>query len=140
MKGVGNPSKKGKDLTSRERGKLKLREAEKHTGIDNQRKSDWKKALIDKPKYRQRLIDAARKKAKLESADNHRAEGTGENEWFTPAKCPVHSQRCNPRRSFLRNIMSGLPSEKRQPPPHTPEMAFRRLSEARRREGRLDES
>lgn len=34
--------------------------------------------------YRQRIIDAARLAAELKAKANHRAEGTGLNEWYTP--------------------------------------------------------
>lgn len=54
------------------------------TGIGPVQVSRWRKSLRDSEKYRERLILAARRKADLASAVNHRAEGTGDNEWFTP--------------------------------------------------------
>ncbi len=86
VKHVGSPAKKGQELIRQERGALTETEAEAQIQIKHQRVSDWKKLLKDIPKYRERQIVAAMKKAKVVSADNHRAEGTGENEWFTPAK------------------------------------------------------
>lgn len=69
-----------------ERGYLSTEVAEAQTGVTQQLVSRWRKRLQDKGKYRDRLVDAAYRKAELRSANNHRAEGTGENEWFTPAK------------------------------------------------------
>ena len=46
--------------------------------------SRWRTALKNLEAYRDRVATAARRKAALESEENHRAEGTGENEWFTP--------------------------------------------------------
>lgn len=54
------------------------------TDIDKRQVSRWRKSLRDADKYRERLILAARRKADLAAAANHRAEGSGENEWFTP--------------------------------------------------------
>jgi phage N-6-adenine-methyltransferase len=58
--------------------------AESATGISQQQVSRWRKHLKDPAKYREKLILAAFRKADLTPAENHRAEGTGENEWFTP--------------------------------------------------------
>lgn len=70
-----------------ERGdRYSLEDAEKLTGISHQQVSRWGKSLHDKAKYRAQLIAKARKAAQLDEADNHRAEGTGENEWYTPAQ------------------------------------------------------
>lgn len=57
--------------------------AEELTGISHQQVSRWRKALANRDKYRDKLYQAAWKKAMGEVA-NHRAEGTGENEWYTP--------------------------------------------------------
>ncbi len=67
------------ELSSREK-------AENQAGITQVQVSRWRKHLADKPKYRDRMILAAYRKADLKPAENHRGEGTGENEWFTPAK------------------------------------------------------
>lgn len=56
------------------------------SGISKQQVSRWRKALAKTDRYRAQLILAAYRKANLSPADNHRAEGTGENEWFTPAQ------------------------------------------------------
>jgi hypothetical protein len=60
-------------------------EAEERTGISQVQVSRWQTRLADEFKYRERQIQAAYRKADLERADNFRALGTGENEWFTPA-------------------------------------------------------
>lgn len=56
------------------------------TGIDKQQVSRWRKSLADIAKYKDKLITAACRKADLMPAENHRAEGTGDNQWFTPAQ------------------------------------------------------
>lgn len=61
-------------------------EAEKITGLRQPRVSDLGKRLKKEDKYRLKLLGASYKAALLDAADNHRAEGTGENEWFTPEK------------------------------------------------------
>jgi len=55
-------------------------------GSDKTRVSRWRTALKNLETYREKVVAAARRKADLEAAENHRAEGTGENEWFTPAE------------------------------------------------------
>jgi phage N-6-adenine-methyltransferase len=59
-------------------------QADALTGIDKVQVSRWRKRLGDEAKYRDQQIQAAYRKAGLEPEANHRAEGTGENEWFTP--------------------------------------------------------
>ncbi len=65
-------------------------DAESHTGITQQQVSKWNKRLRDKEKYRGQLLGATYKAAMMckEEAEsfNHRAQGTGENEWYTPAE------------------------------------------------------
>ena len=61
-----------------------VEQAETLTGISVVQVSRWGKALQDIPKYRDQMIAAACRKAGLRPADNLRAEGTGENEWYTP--------------------------------------------------------
>jgi phage N-6-adenine-methyltransferase len=65
---------------------MALDEAQKRTLISNQQVSRWRKSLEAADKYREKLIQAAYRKAGLEPEENHRAEGTGENEWYTPAQ------------------------------------------------------
>ena len=69
-----------------ERRDLSLADAEARSGIIHQQVSNWRKWLADEAKYREQQILAAYRKAGLEPAENHRAEGTGDNEWFTPAQ------------------------------------------------------
>jgi phage N-6-adenine-methyltransferase len=62
-------------------------DAERLTGFDKMRVSRIRKRLKDPSVYRQQLYGAAWKKAFPEDVDhNHRAQGTGENEWYTPSK------------------------------------------------------
>jgi hypothetical protein len=63
-------------------------DAESQTGITQQQVSRWASRLKNPSRYRALLITAAYKKAQLVVADNHRAQGTGENEWYTPIKKP----------------------------------------------------
>jgi len=66
-------------------GSLSLKEAEKLTGMTQQRVSDLAKRLADPEKYRLHLLGAEYRAAMLEALDNVRGTGgTGENEWFTP--------------------------------------------------------
>lgn len=58
--------------------------AESMTGITKKQVSRWRKKLSDPKKYREQLILAAYRKAGLEPEGNHRAQGTGDNQWFTP--------------------------------------------------------
>ena len=69
------------------RGTCSMADAEAQTGISNQQVSRWRKATEAKnrDKYVAQLVAAAKKKAMIVTADNHRAQGTGENEWYTPA-------------------------------------------------------
>lgn len=62
-----------------------LQDAERETGVKQQRVSKWRKQLGTGNKYREALFGAAHKKA-MADEHNHRAQGTGENEWYTPAK------------------------------------------------------
>lgn len=80
VRSAGNPS------IIAESAKIGMGEALEYTGIRPDQVSRWRKHLKDKPKYRERLMSSARRKADLDAADNHRAEGSGENEWYTPAK------------------------------------------------------
>lgn len=57
--------------------------AERLTGITQPQVSKWAKAVKDKPAYQAKLYGAAWKKA-MGEVHNHRAQGTSENEWYTP--------------------------------------------------------
>jgi hypothetical protein len=63
---------------------LSVSQAEELWGITQPTVSKWRAALKDTERYRARIILGAFRAATLEPAENHRAEGTGENEWFTP--------------------------------------------------------
>lgn len=67
-----------------DRGFLSVADAERLTGISQQEVSRWTARLEDVEAYRSRLLGTAYREAMLTPADNHRAEGTGENEWYTP--------------------------------------------------------
>jgi ParB family chromosome partitioning protein len=54
------------------------------TGIEQQAVSRWAARLEDRDAYRQSLVGAAYRAALLTAAENHRAQGTGDNEWYTP--------------------------------------------------------
>lgn len=59
--------------------------AEELTGITQEQVSKWRKRSADRAKYRATLYGPSYNKA-MALAANHRAEGTGENEWYTPAQ------------------------------------------------------
>jgi phage N-6-adenine-methyltransferase len=65
---------------------LSVEQAFELTEIGKVQVSRWRKSIGNVAKYREQLIVAARRKADLSAAANHRAEGTGDNEWFTPAQ------------------------------------------------------
>jgi phage N-6-adenine-methyltransferase len=65
---------------------ISVEEAFKQTDITPVQVSRWSKKHEQKDIYREQLINAARRRAGLEPAENHLAEGTGDNEWFTPAQ------------------------------------------------------
>jgi ParB family chromosome partitioning protein len=65
-------------------GYLSVAEAEAAWGFSQQDVSRWRKWLGDREAYAARIALGAYRAAGLEPAENHRAEGTGENEWFTP--------------------------------------------------------
>lgn len=75
----GRPKKTVLDL-----GLFSAEDLEAHTGITKQQVSKWAKATKDEPSYRAKLFGAVWKKAMGED-HNHRAQYTGENEWYTPA-------------------------------------------------------
>lgn len=65
---------------------LTVAQARAILGFDQPTISRWRKKLAHRREYREAISRAARKKLQLESADNHRGQGTGENEWYTPAE------------------------------------------------------
>lgn len=71
---------------SRRPGLFEVTDAETLTQISQQQVSKWAAKLKDADKYRAQLEAKARKAAGLEDEHNHRAQGTGENEWYTPDK------------------------------------------------------
>jgi hypothetical protein len=72
----------GKPIPGRGIGMVKL--LEKHTGISDSKKSRWAQALLDEVAYALEIRTKAERAANLAVANNHRAKGTGDNEWFTP--------------------------------------------------------
>lgn len=64
---------------------LSATQATTQTGIRQDQVSRWT-AEIARGDYCERIILAARRKAGLEPEANHRAEGTGEFEWYTPPR------------------------------------------------------
>jgi phage N-6-adenine-methyltransferase len=77
--GHGGDRSKISDLRSCSR-----QQAEALTGIQDGQVSRWRQLLAAPERYRERMIQAAYRAARLEAPANHRAECTGENEWFTP--------------------------------------------------------
>jgi phage N-6-adenine-methyltransferase len=73
-------------ITSAVARELSSRDAEAAWGVIHQTVSRWRKALADIERYHARIMLGAFRPANLAPAENHRAEGTGENEWFTPAQ------------------------------------------------------
>jgi phage N-6-adenine-methyltransferase len=65
---------------------LSVAEAVAEWGIGQPTVSRWRGWLQDRDAYCTRIMLGAYRKAGLTPEENHRAEGTGENEWFTPAE------------------------------------------------------
>jgi hypothetical protein len=65
----------GTELGAERRSTLTKDQAEHDTEITHQQVSRWRKSIRDVAKYREQLIVAARRKADLSAAANHRAEG-----------------------------------------------------------------
>lgn len=81
-----NVQPKARPKSVPDRAHFSVDQAEKTTGITKRQVSRWRKGIGNKPKYRERLLLAAYRKAELVPPENHRAEGTGENEWYTPSQ------------------------------------------------------
>ena len=70
-----------------ERDRMSGADAERVTGMKHQRVSDLSNRLMNSEKYREHLLGAEFCAAFLTGIDNVRGtQGTGENEWFTPAE------------------------------------------------------
>lgn len=82
----GNPEGRGRRKEIPGTRYLSFRDAEELTGMKQQRVSDLGKKLVLGDKYRLHLLGAGYRAAMLEDEHNHRAQGTGENEWYTPSK------------------------------------------------------
>lgn len=65
--------------------KLSADRAEELTGIGKMQVSRWRKRLKDLTAYRVKLYGKAYAEA-FGKDHNHRAQGTGQNEWYTPAQ------------------------------------------------------
>ena len=48
--------------------------------------SRWRDKLADEEKFIDSIVPGALRKAGIEPADNHRTQGSGENEWDTPGQ------------------------------------------------------
>lgn len=59
-------------------------EAEKHLKVKQQQISRWRKWLKREEEYHALVYGAAYKKAMADADPHYRAEGTGQNEWYTP--------------------------------------------------------
>jgi hypothetical protein len=82
---VGINKAPGRGKTNALRRAFSVADAEAAWGIIQQTVSRWRNALRDRERYRAKIILGAYRPA-LFAADNHRAQGTGENEWFTPSQ------------------------------------------------------
>lgn len=92
---VGRPGGAGGGVIADRGITLSADEAEAVTGFDTKRVHRIRKQLQDVEKYRAQLFGAAWKKAFPDVAeDNHRAQGTGENEWYTPAQYIEMAREC----------------------------------------------
>ncbi len=63
---------------------LSVDDAQIRWGISQPTVSRWRTSLKDPDRYHERIVLGSFRAAGLEPPENHRAEGTGENEWFTP--------------------------------------------------------
>lgn len=92
-------------------GSLKLSEAERLTGMKQQRVSDLGKCLTDLVKFRLRLLGAEYRAACLEGADNVRGtRGIGEFERYTPSNGTLTSHLAAALMSFAAVKRDSNPS------------------------------
>lgn len=84
VSGRQSPGRGGNKSIS-DRKLISAGDAESETGISSLQVHKWRKRLAHPDKYREQLFGVAYKAAMGED-HNHRAQGTGENEWYTPAK------------------------------------------------------
>ena len=92
-----SPGRGGRKSVTRPVTDLSVEEAERLTGFDKMRVSRMRKRVsgTQVEKYRAQLVRAAWKKADPNVAEeNHRAVGTGENEWYTPAQYIELAREC----------------------------------------------
>jgi phage N-6-adenine-methyltransferase len=81
-----NVPRKGRRKGSTDRVLLSQEEAENVCGYNHVQIVRWHKARQAREKFLSQIIQAACRKAGVEPPENHRAEGTGDNEWYTPAR------------------------------------------------------
>jgi ParB family chromosome partitioning protein len=82
--GAITPNRTRKSVVA-ERPQLNCDRAEELTGITKEQVSKWRRWLKRETEYRAAIYGAAYKKA-IAQDQNYRAEGTGQNEWYTPVK------------------------------------------------------
>lgn len=80
-----NVGGRGRPQKNADRGSFSVDKAEELTNIKQQQVSRWRKRLGNVQAYKDDLYGRAYNAAMAEE-HNHRAQGTGENEWYTPAK------------------------------------------------------
>jgi phage N-6-adenine-methyltransferase len=76
----------GKPKQSQTGDGLSVADAEKLTRVQDGQVSRWRRRLADPGKYRASLLGATYAAALGGGEHNHRAQGTGENEWYTPTE------------------------------------------------------
>jgi len=80
---AGQPKK---EFAKNAANSLTEKEATKLTGMPHQRVSDILNRLAKPDKYRERLLGAGYHAAMLEAGNVRGTQGTGDNEWYTPAE------------------------------------------------------
>lgn len=81
--GVNHGAGRGKK--NADQGSFSADRASELTGISQQQVSRWRKRLGDVPAYQSKLFGKAWAEA-FGKDHNHRAQGTGQNEWYTPSQ------------------------------------------------------